>query len=86
MDSGRSGYAWRAASFLQIKSNRGNRQLSSQSPTKGLRSLPGQFAANVDVAHGGADIAVKEFLDFPRILSPRCGAVAEDRFSTGWSQ
>jgi hypothetical protein len=28
MDSGRSGYAWRAAFSLEIKSNRGERQLS----------------------------------------------------------
>ena len=35
---------------------------------QGLRSLPGQFAANLGVAHDGAYIA-EEFLDFPQILS-----------------
>jgi hypothetical protein len=35
---------------------------------QGLGSLPGQVAANLGVAHDGADIA-EEFLDFPQIRS-----------------
>jgi hypothetical protein len=70
MDSGRSGYAWRVASSLQIKSNRGKRQFSLQCLTKRLCRLPGLLVANVGVAHGGADILVtEEFLDFSQILS-----------------
>jgi len=43
--------------------------LSLQNLTESLRGLPGLFAADVGIAHRGADILVAEkFLDFPKIL------------------